>query len=207
MIFHRPVKIIPTATLVSLILSGLLLCGDGCSKKEEAGEETTAETQSQMVSPSQTSQSGEVQPAQTKEVVSVGDKVRIQYTGTLDDGTMFDQSSPGKPLVFVAGVGQVIPGFDKAVIGMKLNEEKTLTIPAEEAYGPSNPNMIRNVPRENFAEGFQGEIGDEVTLTNQGGRKINGKIRGMSPDSVLIDFNHPLAGQNLTFDIKVVGIE
>jgi peptidylprolyl isomerase len=211
MTFQRFVNNILAVTLIALVLPGLMLCVDGCADKEEAGPETTAEAQQEAVpetvSPDQATPEGSAQPAGDKEVVSAGDRVSIQYRGTLDDGSVFDQSAPGRPLVFVAGVGQVIPGFDNAVIGMKMDEEKTVTIPAAEAYGSSNPKMIRNVPRSSFAGDFQGQMGDEVTLTNQTGQQLRGKLAGMSADSLLIDFNHPLAGQNLTFDIKVVGIQ
>lgn len=204
MTIHRSAMKVLTALLLAFIIPGLILCCDGCAKKEDATEETTAEAQPDSSTPAET---GAATPAGDKTVVSSGDKVSIQYKGTLDDGSVFDQSSPGRPLVFVAGIGQVIPGFDNAVAGMKLNEEKTVTIPAAEAYGPANPNMIRNVPRTAFSEEYNGEIGDEVTLSNQSGQTLRGKLAAMSADSLLIDFNHPLAGQNLTFDIKVVGIE
>jgi peptidylprolyl isomerase len=210
MTIRRSVRSIPTLLLAALILPGLVLLGDGCAKKEEPTPETTAEVQPEAAPQAEAPHGGaeaSEQPGGQKEVVSLGDRVSIQYRGTLDDGSVFDQSSPERPLVFVAGVGQVIPGFDKAVIGMKLNEEKTVTIPVDEAYGPSNPMMIRNVPRANFSEEFQGEMGDEVTLYNQTGQQIRGKVAGMSADSLLIDFNHPLAGQALTFDLKLVGIE
>lgn len=192
MTLRRSASDVAVIALLALVLPALALSLDGCSQKEEEATEETAEAEA---------------PAAEEGVVKVGSKVQVHYTGTLSDSTVFDQSRPDRPLAFVAGTGQMIPGFDKAVLGMKLNEEKSFTIPAEEAYGPKKPEMIMNVARSNLAEDLEPEIGDQITIRNEAGMAYRGKLVGISPDSLLIDFNHPLAGEDLTFDVKVVSIE
>ncbi len=139
-------------------------------------------------------------------LVEVGDQVQIQYKGTLPDGTVFDQSQEGQPLEFTVGGGDIIPGFDKAVTGMKLNEQKTFTIPAAEAYGETNPEMVRNFPRSSFPDSFEAKEGETVGFTDPMGRQHPGKIVTTTPDSVLVDLNHPMAGKDLTFEVTVAGI-
>ena len=137
------------------------------------------------------------------ERVESGDQVSIDYRGTLADGTEFDSSIGKRPLEFTAGAGQMIKGFDRAVIGMALNEEKTVTLTPADAYGETIPAKIAEVPKANIDGSEAITVG--MTLTNSQG--ANGVVIEIKDDIIVVDFNHPLAGKPLTFWIKVVGIE
>lgn len=139
--------------------------------------------------------------------VKEGDTIKIQYTGTLEDGTVFDSSRTGEPLKFSVGGGQVIPGLNKAVEGMRLNEEKEVTIKAEDAYGKRDEALINKVPRVSLPKGFEPKEGSAIRLQGPRGKPRPARIIAVSEDSITIDLNHPLAGKDLTFKIKVVGIE
>src|SRR3989338_9241333 len=141
-----------------------------------------------------------------KMTVKQGDKVKVEYTGTLQDGTQFDTSVGRDPLEFAAGTGQVIPGFDNAVIGMKLNEEKTVTIPAAEAYGQPREELVQKVPKSSMPKDFEPNVNDELTLQSPNGQRILAIVREIGEENVTLDLNHPLAGKDLTFRIKVVWI-
>jgi len=140
-------------------------------------------------------------------VVKKGNKIKVQYTGRLQDGTVFDQSKEKEPLEFIVGSGQLISGFDKAVEGMKLNEEKKVTLKTEEAYGQSNPDLIRQFERSFFPADFSPEKDIVIELQDANGRKIPGTIVDVTEENVSVDLNHPLAGKELIFDISVVDIE
>jgi peptidylprolyl isomerase len=134
-----------------------------------------------------------------------GDTVRIHYTGRLDDGQVFDSSQGGDPLEFTVGAGQVIPGFDQAVQGMAEGEEKRVTIPAEEAYGPRREEMVLTVDRGELPEGVAPEIGQQYQMS-QAGQTFVVTVTDVSDATVELDANHPLAGEDLTFDLQVVGV-
>ena len=140
-------------------------------------------------------------------LVNKNDKVKVEYIGKLDDGTIFDQSKEGQPLEFVVGAGQMIPGFDKAVEGMKLNEEKTFTITPEEAYGKRDTNFVKEFSRESFPLNTEPVAGMVIGLTSPSGEKRPAKILNVTDKVIIVDLNHPLAGENLIFSIKVVSIE
>jgi peptidylprolyl isomerase len=140
-----------------------------------------------------------------KMVVKKGDRVKVQYTGTLDDGTIFDKSEEGDPLEFTVGSGQIISGFDNAVGGMSLNEEKRVTIKPEDAYGQRDEALIKEFLRSSLS--FTPEKGMVIRLKDQTGRSIPGTITYVTETGIVVDFNHPLAGKDLTFNIKVVAIE
>ncbi|GAB4516908.1 MAG: peptidylprolyl isomerase [Anaerolineae bacterium] len=135
-----------------------------------------------------------------------GDTVRVHYTGKLADGTVFDSSREREPLEFTIGAGQVIPGFEDAVIGMSPQETKTATIPAEEAYGPHYPELVMVVGRESFPEGTRPEIGQQYQVALQGGQTLIVRVTEVAENTVTLDANHPLAGEDLTFDIELVEI-
>ncbi len=137
------------------------------------------------------------------ETVQKGDKVAVEYKGTLADGTQFDASEGRGPLEFTAGAGQMIKGFDAAVIGMMLNEETTIEIPAAEAYGESDPSKVTEIPLEQINDAEKLKVGMSVT-SSQG---VNGVVKEKKETTIVIDFNHPLAGKELTFWIKIVKIE
>ena len=136
-----------------------------------------------------------------------GDKVTLEYTGMLNDGTVFDASSKhDKPLQFQVGGGRVIPGFDKAVTGMKLGEEKKFTIAPAEAYGEANPKLIKKVSRKEIPQDREPEVGMSLVMGTPEGRQMQALITEVTPEFIMLDLNHPLAGKALTFQIKVIKI-
>ncbi len=139
-------------------------------------------------------------------VVASGDNVSVYYTGTLTNGTQFGSNVGQQPLNFTVGAGQVIPGFDQGVIGMKLNQTKTITIPASAAYGPVNPNLIISVSLKNFGNQTV-HVGMPIVETSASGQHAQGIITAMNSTNATINFNPPLAGQTLIFSIRVVSIK
>ncbi|MBM9513301.1 peptidylprolyl isomerase [Desulfogranum marinum] len=135
-----------------------------------------------------------------------GDNVTIHYTGKLADGTIFDSSEGREPLPFIIGKGQVIEGFEEAVIGMKLGEAKTVTIPSEKAYGPRNEQMIINVPIDQVPPDITPEVGMQLELMNEANQPVIVRITQITEEHVSLDANPPLAGKDLTFDIELVTI-
>ena len=136
-----------------------------------------------------------------------GDKVKIEYKGTLDDGTVFDASEKhGEPLEFEVGAGAVIPGFEKAVLGMEKGEEKKFTIPAKEAYGEPDPNLVKKIPKDKLEGAPDLEVGMALVMNLPNGASITACVIEVGDDTVTFDMNHPLAGKDLTFEIKIVGI-
>ncbi len=135
-----------------------------------------------------------------------GDTVKVHYTGKLDNGTVFDTSENREPLEFTVGEGQVIPGFENAVVGMQPGESKTAQIPADEAYGEHHEEMVIQVPRDQFPPDVEPEVGQQLQVRQQNGQSFVVNVTDVSDDTVTLDANHPLAGQNLTFDISLVDI-
>jgi peptidylprolyl isomerase len=136
-----------------------------------------------------------------------GDTVQVNYTGKLADGTVFDSSVGREPLEFTLGAGQVIPGFEKAVFGMKVGEKKTVTIPVDDAYGPHRDDMVGEVPREEFPEDITLKVGQQLGVKRTDGGTSIVTVLSVSDNTVTIDFNHPLAGKDLTFEIELVKIK
>lgn len=134
---------------------------------------------------------------------SSGDTVRVHYTGTLDDGSRFDSSEGRAPLEFTVGGGQVIAGFDEAVLGMEPGQTRTVTIPAEEAYGERNDEMLLRVERDQFPSEIEPEVGQQLQLTLSNGQQVPVQIVEVAEDVVTLDANHPLAGEALTFEITL----
>jgi FKBP-type peptidyl-prolyl cis-trans isomerase 2 len=135
-----------------------------------------------------------------------GDTVKVHYHGRLTDGTTFDSSSGREPLEFQVGSGQVIKGFDDGVTGMGIGEKKTIQIPVHEAYGEKDENMVVEFPKSNFPPDLKPEVGMQLNMTNGSGQVIPVVVVGIGEDSVTLDANHPLAGQDLIFDIELVEI-
>jgi len=138
--------------------------------------------------------------------VENGNTVTVHYTGTLDSGVEFDSSRERDALSFLVGAGHVIPGFDKAVLGMTEGESKTVTIPPEEAYGLKNEGAVQEVGKDRFPEGFDASVGETVTGQNAEGQGFMATIIAEENESVTLDFNHPLAGEALTFEVELVSI-
>ncbi len=132
-----------------------------------------------------------------------GDTVRVHYTGTLADGTPFDSSTGRDPLEFTLGAGQVVPGFDKAVDGMEIGETKTVTIPAAEAYGEVNPEQTVTVGRDQLPEGAVLNVGDRLQMGMGNGHVVVVTVAELADESVVLDANHALAGEDLTFEITL----
>jgi len=135
-----------------------------------------------------------------------GDTVIVHYTGRLDDGRVFDSSIGGEPLQFVIGGGGLLHGFEKAVVGMKAGEAKSVTIPAEEAYGPRYEDLVFVLDMELFKEEAKIEVGDMLTLPLPNGMVVSAVVVDISESSVTVDANPLLAGEDLTFDIHLVKI-
>jgi FKBP-type peptidyl-prolyl cis-trans isomerase 2 len=138
--------------------------------------------------------------------VKHGDKVRVHYHGKLNDGSTFDSSEGRAPLEFQVGSGQVIKGFDDAMIAMTIGDKKTVVIPAEHAYGESHPGNIVEYPLADFPEDMKPEIGMELHMSDNEGNNFPVVITAITDTAVVLDANHPLAGKELTFDIELVEI-
>ncbi len=132
--------------------------------------------------------------------------VSVDYTGTLDNGEVFDTSEGRQPLEVQIGSGSVIPGFESALLGMSLNETKTVTLSPEEAYGQRDDSRMHDFPKSDIPAGMEPEVGQTLVLTTPQGQQIPARVDSVDEDKVVFDLNHPLAGQALTFQIEVVGI-
>jgi len=155
-----------------------------------------------------------------------GDRVRVHYTGRLDDGEIFDSSEcddggcgceddgcdddgcgcESGPLEFTVGEGDVIPGFEAAVVGMSPGESKVVKIPVDEAYGPYQEELVGVVERSRLPDGLIPEIGAQLEVTGQDGECFPALITDLTDTEVTLDANHPLAGRDLTFDIRLIEI-
>jgi peptidylprolyl isomerase len=135
-----------------------------------------------------------------------GDTVKVHYTGKLDNGTVFDSSRNREPLQFSIGDGGFIPGFESAIIGMAPGESKTAKLSSDEAYGPRRPDMVIAVEREKMPEDLSVEIGQQLFIRQEQGQPIPVTVTELSDAMVTLDANHPLAGQDLEFDIQLVEI-
>ena len=138
--------------------------------------------------------------------VKVGDAVKVHYTGKFDDGQVFDSSDGGDPLGFTVGAGQVIPGFDAALVGMQIGETKNVVIPADQAYGERIEEYVQTIDRQQFnLSGVGPELGMAIEMqTPQGSIPL--VITELTEASVTLDANHPLAGEELHFDLTLVEI-
>jgi FKBP-type peptidyl-prolyl cis-trans isomerase 2 len=136
-----------------------------------------------------------------------GKKVRAHYRGTLDDGTQFDSSyDRDEPIEFTCGAGQMIPGFDAAVVDMAVGEKKTVHIPADQAYGEHRDDMVIPFPVAQVPNLDELSVGDKVFLQGPDGQPIPVTVVGIDEDDVMLDANHELAGQALNFDIELVEV-
>ncbi|WP_299743472.1 peptidylprolyl isomerase [uncultured Tateyamaria sp.] len=136
-----------------------------------------------------------------------GDTVRIHYTGTLLDGTVFDSSDGRDPLEFVVGSGQIIAGLDVALPGMTEGDKKKVNIPCDQAYGPINPALRQGVPRDAIPDEIPLEIGLQLQMQTPQGQPMPVTVVEVGEEEVTLDANHPLAGKDLTFDFEVVSID
>ena len=139
--------------------------------------------------------------------VKENNTVKVHYTGKLADGQVFDTSEGKEPIEFVLGQGRLIPGFEKGLIDMKLNEKKTINIAKEEAYGEVNDQLIQEVDKANLPQDMEPKVGMGLVSKSPEGQEMNLMIIEVKDESVVIDGNHPLAGRDLIFDLEVVEIK
>lgn len=139
--------------------------------------------------------------------VKANDTVKVHYTGKLSNGQVFDSSEGKEPLEVALGQGMLIPGFEKAIIDMKVNDKKTVNIPKEEAYGDVRQELFHKVDNSQLPEEIKPEIGMGLTSRSEDGREYQFRIAEVNEDHIIVDGNHPLAGQDLTFDLELVEIK
>lgn len=138
--------------------------------------------------------------------VKSGDKVKVHYHGRLTSGETFDSSEGREPLEFEVGSGMVIKGFDDGVTGMKVGDKKTVNIAAENAYGEKNSDMLIEYPKAQFPEDIELEVGTQLAMSSASGQQFQVSIAEIKDDVVILDANHPLAGEELIFDLELVEI-
>jgi FKBP-type peptidyl-prolyl cis-trans isomerase 2 len=138
--------------------------------------------------------------------VQNGDKVKVHYNGKLRSGETFDSSEGRDPLEFTVGTGQVIRGFDEGVKGMQVGDKKTVEIAVGDAYGEKSQDMIIEFPKNQFPEDMTPQVGQQLMMSNGSGQSFPVTIMEVQEETVLLDANHPLAGQDLIFDIELVEI-
>lgn len=138
--------------------------------------------------------------------VKENNTVKVHYTGKLADGQIFDSSEGQEPLAFTLGEGRLIPGFEKGLIDMKLNEKKTINIAKDEAYGDPREDLIIEVPKSELPQEMTPEVGMGLVSRTPEGQEMNFLVVEVRDETVVLDGNHPLAGQDLIFDLEVVEI-
>ena len=135
-----------------------------------------------------------------------GDTVKVHYTGKLENGEVFDQSTEGDPLEFTIGNGSIVSGFEKGVVVMEVGATKTITVLPEEGYEPRHEELVMEVTKTEFPEKIEPSIGQHLRLRQEDGNHIDLIITDMNEDTVTLDANHPLAGITLFFDVELVAI-
>ena len=138
--------------------------------------------------------------------LEAGTRVLVHYTGTLDDGTKFDSSREREPLEVILGQDMVIPGFEKAIVGLEPGQSITVTIPEEEAYGPHHEEMVIRVPKASFPAEITPAVGEQLILRSPDGNELPALIVDVDDEDATLDANHPLAGFALTFEIELISV-
>jgi FKBP-type peptidyl-prolyl cis-trans isomerase 2 len=141
--------------------------------------------------------------------IKKGDKIKVEYTGTFEDGTVFDSTTHKDhthPIEFEVGAKQLIKGFDDAVVGMKVDEEKNITIKPEEAYGERKEELSKEIPRDKLPKEPEPKVGMALMMNSPDGQQFPAVIKSVDEEKIVIDLNHPLAGKTLNFKIKIVEI-
>lgn len=139
--------------------------------------------------------------------VKKDDTVRVHYTGKLADGQVFDSSLEREPIEFTMGQGQLIPGFEKGLLDMKVNEKKTVNVPSDEAYGAPRQELVQEVEKSQLPEEIKPEVGMGLVSKSPDGQEMNLVVAEVKDDTIVVDGNHPLAGKDLTFELEVVEIK
>ncbi len=137
---------------------------------------------------------------------ALGHTVKVHYTGTLTDGSIFDSSKDAEPLTVTIGKGELIPGFEDALLGMAAGDSKSVNIAAQDAFGPHRPDLVQEINRDQFPPDMELEAGGAVLIRGPDDQPMRLLIRELGEDSVTLDANHPLAGEDLTFALKLVEI-
>jgi peptidylprolyl isomerase len=140
-------------------------------------------------------------------MVKKGDKVKVHYTGKLNDGAVFDSSEGREPLEFTLGEGSMIRGFENAVYGMEVGQSKTVTIPSLEAYGPHKDGLVMTFDRTQLPPGMSPRVGDQLQMQTPSGGAAVVTVSAASEKNITVDANHPLAGKDLTFEIRLVEVK
>jgi FKBP-type peptidyl-prolyl cis-trans isomerase 2 len=138
--------------------------------------------------------------------VKSGDKIKVHYHGRLTNGETFDKSEGREPLEFEVGSGMVIKGFDDGVTGMAVGDKKTINIPFDEAYGPKNPDMVIDMPKDRFPKDMELEVGMPLAMSDDQGQQFQVAVAEIKEEVIILDANHPLAGEDLIFDLELVEI-
>ena len=138
-------------------------------------------------------------------MIEAGKTVKVHYKGTLDDGSVFDSSEGRDPIEFEMGSGALIPGFESAVAEMKIDETRSVTIPSAEAYGDVNEDMVGEIPRTNLPEDIEPEVGMVLSMQSPDG-EMPVRVVAVDEENLTLDANHPLAGQNLTFELTLIEV-
>jgi len=138
--------------------------------------------------------------------LKTGDTAKVHYTGTLEDGRVFDTSNDRDPLEFTVGEGQIIPGFENGLIGMEIGETRNIEVAPDDAYGLRQEELVLEIPVREFPENITPEIGLQLQIKQQDGTPFGVVITDVSEEAVTLDANHPLAGQTLFFEVKLVEI-
>jgi len=136
-----------------------------------------------------------------------GDAVAVHYTGSLDDGTVFDSSREGEPIQFEVGSGQVIPGFEAAVRGLEVGESVETRLEPEEAYGPRRDDLVMEVERSNLPDDLDPDVGEALAVQVEEGQEATAYVTEVGEEAVTLDLNHPLAGRTLHFEVELVEID
>lgn len=139
--------------------------------------------------------------------VKANDTVRVHYTGKLADGRVFDSSQDREPLEFTLGQGQIIPGFEKGVMDMAVAEKKTINIPSSEAYGERREDMMQEVPKDQLPPDIKPEVGMGLVSQTPQGQEMRLTVAEVKDNTIVVDANHPLAGEDLTFEVELVEIK
>jgi len=135
-----------------------------------------------------------------------GDTVRVHFTGKLDDGTVFGSTEENQPLEFTIGNEKVIPGFEKAVEGMNTGESKTVTLDSDQAFGARRDELVLDIEKTELPDHISPTVGQQLRMERSDGDQVDVRVTNVGPETVTLDANHPLAGENLTFDMKLVEI-
>ena len=138
--------------------------------------------------------------------IKEGDTVKVHYTGTIADGTVFDTSKQREPLEFTIGEGKLIPGFENAVLGMSVGDSSKVTIPSDQAYGDKREDMVIDVDRSQIPAEIKPEVGQQLQIQQKDGSALPVVVTDITEQTVQLDANHPLAGEDLTFEIEVVEV-